>query len=331
MPQASPPDHRPIFPDGLLTALACGHQTTPRALAQDLGVTEDVISQGLDKLRDLGLTLHEDSTGSIQLRTPLDLLDEQGIRAGFDNPRTVPPIHVLEQVDSTSAWLDRARQRGARGPMVCCAELQTAGRGRRGRQWLMPPGAGLALSLLWDTSHWPGPQPTVTLATGATLVQCLEDLGARGLGLKWPNDIQVNGVKLGGILVEGRLNRDGAGALILGVGLNLRLPPGLPIDQPYGDLRESGLDPLPTRSWLAGRLLQALIGMLESYPEPGFQAWRELWQGRDVCLGRAVTVAGDPGLEGIAQGVDARGRLCVETTSGPRWVDAGEVSVRVDP
>ncbi|MCG5515302.1 MULTISPECIES: biotin--[acetyl-CoA-carboxylase] ligase [unclassified Ectothiorhodospira] len=331
MRQASLPDHRPIFPDGLLTVLARGPQTSPQALALALGVPEATVRQGLNTLRDLGLALHEDTHGLIHLDTRLDVLDERGIQAGFDDPESAPPIQVLEQVDSTSAWLDRARQQGARGPLACCADVQTAGRGRRGRQWLMPPCAGLALSLLWDTASWPGPDPTVTLATGAALVQCLESLGAQGLGLKWPNDIQMDGLKLGGILVEGRLNRGGGGALILGVGLNLRLPGDLPIDQPYADLHRAGLDPLPDRSWLAGRLLQALIRMLETYPEPGFEAWQALWQDRDVCRGRAVTLAGDPAIEGIAQGVDAAGRLCVETASGQNWVEAGEVSLRVGP
>ncbi|MBK1692235.1 biotin--[acetyl-CoA-carboxylase] ligase [Ectothiorhodospira mobilis] len=322
-------DPLPRFPDGLLRLLAVPRTLQELAARLDLPVPE--VEAGLQCLREVGLAWRRQGETILPPEPPPDPVDAGRVRSALEDLPQVPQVHALEQVDSTSAWLDRARRQGVQGPVACCADFQSAGRGRRGRQWRMPPCAGMALSLLWDIRPWPRPDATVPLATGVVLAQALEDLGVRGLQLKWPNDLYLHGRKLGGILVEARAGRGGPDALILGVGINLRLPPHLEVGQPHADLAGAGLQPLPSRSRLAAALIRALVGMLQAYPEPGFAAFHGDWNRRDATRNRPVTLTGGGERRGIARGVDARGRLCLETARGREWIETGEISLRRTP
>ncbi|SFM25242.1 BirA family transcriptional regulator, biotin operon repressor / biotin-[acetyl-CoA-carboxylase] ligase [Ectothiorhodospira mobilis] len=324
-------DPAPRFPDGLLRLLAEAQPRTPRELAVRLGIPVPEVEAGLQGLRQAGLDWRGQAGYILPPEPPPDPVDADAVGAALKDLPQVPQVHALEQVDSTSAWLDRARRQGMRGPVACCTDFQSAGRGRRGRQWRMPPCAGMALSLLWDIRHWPRPDASVTLAAGVALARALEDLGVRGLQLKWPNDLYLDGRKLGGILVEVRAGRDGPDALILGVGINLRLPAHMEVGQPHADLAGAGLDPLPSRSLLAATLIRALEGMLQSYPEPGFAAFLGEWNRRDATRDRPVALSGGDGCTGIARGVDEGGRLCLETDRGLLHIETGEIGLRSRP
>lgn len=260
----------------------------------------------------------------------LDALDSAAIQAHWPGHFPLPELRVFEEIDSTNAWLGRARRDGARGPLICCADFQMAGRGRRGRSWIMPPRAGLAMSILWNTSDWPLPDPRVALAAGVVVVRCLESLGARGLSLKWPNDVLLDGRKLAGLLIEAS-QQGGDSGLILGLGLNLRLPEDLDVGQAHADLLASGIAPLPSRNRLAALLLHDLLLMLTRFPRPGFADYHPDWLERDASLGRRVRVSGAHSLEGRAAGVDELGRLCIDVDGRRHCIESGEISLRECP
>jgi BirA family transcriptional regulator, biotin operon repressor / biotin---[acetyl-CoA-carboxylase] ligase len=235
-------------------------------------------------------------------------------------------VHVLPVTESTSDWLF-ARPAAARA-LACFAEYQTGGRGRRGRSWVMPPGSGIALSLRWDVSGWPRVEPGVSLHAGMAVATALRGIGVAGVGLKWPNDLLVDGRKLGGILVEQRRTRSGAW-LVVGLGLNVRLPESASIDQPWTDLASVLPGRLPGRDHLAARLLDSLVELFATSPGRAAAALATRWKAFDVLAGEAVRVErGDDVIEGIAMGVDESGRLRVEA-GGRQWcLDSGEVRVR---
>jgi BirA family biotin operon repressor/biotin-[acetyl-CoA-carboxylase] ligase len=106
---------------------------------------------------------------------------------------------------------------------VCIAEHQSAGRGRRGREWLAPFGGGICLSLSWTFPEPPPQLGALSLAVGVALLRALGSHGASGVRLKWPNDVLVNERKLGGILCELRAEAGGPAYVVIGVGLNARL------------------------------------------------------------------------------------------------------------
>lgn len=215
-----------------------------------------------------------------------------------------PRLHLRE----TASTNDRARALAAAGApdgTLVTAAAQTAGRGRQGRVWSAPPGRALLLSLVVRD-----PPPLLPLAAGVAVAETVGD-EAR---LKWPNDVQVDGRKVAGILAEGRLQE---GWAVVGIGLNVAvelsdLPPEL--HETAGTLGRSP-DELEA-------VLETLLGHLAvriADPAPAvLAAWRE----RDALRGRPVHWAGG---SGIAAGIDEEGSLLVETADGETALAAGEV------
>lgn len=222
------------------------------------------------------------------------------------------PAEVLDECDSTNArLLDRAKS-GAPSGTVIVAGRQTAGRGRRGRPWFSAPGASLTFSLLWRYADNPAGLP---LAVGVALAEALGD-EAR---LKWPNDLLRDGRKLGGVLVE-----TAGGAAAIGIGLNLRLPDGLP-----DDVRATAA--AWDRPVSHSDLLPALMAALAAFDREGFAPFRPRWLARCAHLGSTVRILSDvgPPQEGRCMGVDDDGALLLETADGVQRILSGDVSLRL--
>jgi len=213
------------------------------------------------------------------------------------------------------------------GTAVFVAGHQRAGRGRRGRVWQSPPGAGLALSLL---RAFAGPLAAVApvgLAVAIATADALRRAGLPGVGVKWPNDLVLGEAKLGGLLVEVRATRPRP-VLVIGLGLNRSLPGDTPIDQAWTDLEHAGLR-LPDAA-LLGRILETVLPALARFDVEGMASFAADWPAYDVLAGRAVRIlAGEQVLEGVALGLAGDGGLRVHHADGERVHHAGEVSVRV--
>lgn len=237
---------------------------------------------------------------------------------------------VGECVSTNTELMDAAP--ADEGPVeVVAAECQTAGRGRRGRQWQSWPGRSLTFSTLWRFR--PGaPVPAgLSLVAGLAVVRALEKLGVDGLQLKWPNDVLVHGHKLAGILVELLPARGRPPAAVVGIGLNLRLPPDFSLPEQTGvtDLG-SHLAPLPERNRLLAALLIELHALFDTYAAAGFTALRGAWQQRNAFADLPVRITGDgQEITGTCVGVDEDGALLVRTETGLVRILSGEVSLRI--
>lgn len=243
-------------------------------------------------------------------------------------------IAVFPSIDSTNRYLQSVAPPTAGTLAVCVALEQTAGRGRRGRHWLSPPGQGLCLSVGWYLPQWRADLPTLPLAVGVAGRRAVIGLGARNVLLKWPNDLVVAGGKLGGVLVECR----GAGAgvaVVAGIGINLTLPSEYAprIDalggQPARDLRDAGVA-TPDLARAAVRVAVELGDVLRVYTDHGFEPFRNEWSAADSLCDREI-VWDDQGhaYHGTARGIDRDGALRVETeTNVLTRLLAGDVSVR---
>ncbi|MBL8245652.1 MAG: biotin--[acetyl-CoA-carboxylase] ligase [Rhodanobacteraceae bacterium] len=237
-------------------------------------------------------------------------------------------IEAYELLDSTQT---RARERvlaGLRVPAAVLADAQSAGRGRSGRSWQSPPGAAIYLTLVWPSARALAAQSGLSLVVGLAVCACLARWQVPAQ-LKWPNDVWVDGKKLGGILVEG-LPHGAGSTLLIGIGLNLALPPaaGAAIDQPWVDLAQL-LDPPPPRNTLIGHLLQALHRYLLRFELAGLEDFNEEWIAADALAGRTVCWSGPTGNEaGQAIGIDEAGRLRVIQDGQVRVIGAGEVRIR---
>jgi len=236
------------------------------------------------------------------------------------------PVEHREEVDSSnSVLLARAGELPDRHALW--VDRQTAGRGRNGRSWLSPAGANLYLSLFARLSLPPARLGGLSLAMGVAVAEVVRDGGAVGVGLKWPNDLQVGGRKLGGLLVELTGSRRPATEVVIGLGLNLAMPPDVEPDQPWIDLAALGLG-TRREDWL-GRLLCGMDAALATFQQCGISAFQSRWEHFDVLRGKAVQVRGASRAGGVVLGIDPDGALLLQDAEGVWACHAGEVSVRL--
>lgn len=322
-----------IEPRALLSTLAGQPQVSGSELAARFGVTRAAVWKQIESLRALGAPIVARAGSGYSLQRPVDLLDAQAMRAVLPASigKRLERIDVHWQVDSTNSELLRLVQAGRADAMACFAEIQTAGRGRRGRQWVSALGGGLAFSLSRRFESSMAGLAGLSLAVGVGVVRALEDFGYSGIGLKWPNDVQHGGRKLAGILVE--LGGDALGPChaVVGVGLNLAVDErhATRIDQSWIDLASVGDRPLPERNMLAARLLVRLMEILDQFAISSFSSIAGDYAQYDVLCGQSVRIMGGRNQrEGTAIGVDRLGALRVRAADGEFVVDSGEVSVR---
>lgn len=272
--------------------------------------------------------------------------DPLAIRAGLaaDTRTLLRQLTVLDTVDSTNLFLQRLPLAEQHGHAVV-ADRQESGRGRRGRSWHSPPGGNIYLSVGWHFARPADALLQLPLVVPVTVARALQQAGVSGAGIKWPNDILVDGRKLAGILVELRLHAaEGAGAVI-GVGVNVSMPtvPGnqRPIEQAWTDIRSQAPEPLAEdfRDSLCGLLLGELLRGLERFASEGFAAFAADWARLDILHGRAVDISmgcnpAQATVSGTAAGISMRGGLLVRCpgTCGKDTVReflVGDVSARL--
>ncbi len=306
------------------------------ALAREAALTRAAVWKRIEALRAAGVQIEARAGRGYALAAPVDLLDADRIGAAL--PQSVRAgIAVLEvawSLDSTNSELLR---RGApdTGVHVLLAERQTGGRGRRGRPWASPLAANLYLSVARRFDAGLARLGGLSLVAGIAVVHALHALGLGQVRLKWPNDLVVEqggGLrKLGGILVEGGGEYAGPARAVIGIGLNVRMPPstGAGIDQPWIDLQ--ALDCAVSRDGLAAAVLAGLLPALERFDGEGLAPFLPAWAACDALAGRPVRlVAGNAEYRGTALGLATDGALRVRTDEGERAFHAGEVSLRAE-
>src|SRR5690606_14023669 len=243
-------------------------------------------------------------------------------------------LELFTVIESTNRYLlDRPPPPGTLA--ACVAEYQTAGRGRRGRSWRVPFGAGLCLSASWQFERMPAELAALTLAAGVTARRVLRQVAGVDVALKWPNDLVWDDRKLGGILLEMSGEAQGGCHVVIGIGLNVDVPRDVLArvsDWPRGavDLAEATAGRPPGRNELAAELIAAFGELCRDYARTGFAPYRAAWRRADHLDGKRVTLDDPAGaVVATACGIDADGALLVETASGERRrVIAGDVSVR---
>jgi len=241
-------------------------------------------------------------------------------------------LDVQHTCTSTNALLMAAPVRDdGRVPVLVCHH-QTAGRGRRDRQWLAWPGATLTFSARWHFSPDSAAPAGLSLVVGLAVARVLEASGVSGVELKWPNDLQIHGRKLGGILVELSRDRRGMDAVV-GIGLNLSFPEGATVpDRPDVISLAEVMDVAPPAEALLASILLEQQSLFATYAQAGFSAFAGAWNQRNAYADLPVTVSGEgEAIAGVCVGADADGALLLNTESGRRRILAGDVSLRLAP
>lgn len=264
------------------------------------------------------------------MESMVSLLSAQRIAELRQPAAQVVAVRVVARTGSTNADL-LAHIGMISSPVLLIAENQTAGRGRAGRAWHSAPDASLTFSLAWNFRRPVQELVGLPLAVGAVIAEVLKSFGIDTL-LKWPNDVLKDGRKLSGILIETASvdsSREQRTWAVIGIGLNLAMPGELAtrIGHAVADASESSLD----RNSLMAALLNALAEALVLFEAQGFLAFMTRWNDLHAYAGQPVVII-DRGRtlhEGIAAGVDATGRLQLDTAAGRIAVMAGDVSLRL--
>jgi BirA family transcriptional regulator, biotin operon repressor / biotin---[acetyl-CoA-carboxylase] ligase len=327
----------PVSERDLLLRLRAG-PATGAALAQEAGLTRAAVWKRIESLRGDGVAIEARPGRGYALAQPLDLLDADAIVRGLPPGARggLAALEVVWSTDSTNSELLR-RATPAGGATVLLAERQSHGRGRRGRAWSSPLAANLYVSFARQFAGGLARLGGLSLVAGVAATEALHALGHVEVQLKWPNDLVVCGQgaggrvlrKLGGILVEGGGEHAGPVRAVIGVGINVRMPPaGAGIDQPWTDLSALG-GAAVQRNLLATTLVAHMVPALEMFDRDGLAPFLPRHAAHDALAGGPVAVHAPGGtLEGIACGIAADGALRVRIDGREATFHSGDVSVR---
>lgn len=231
-------------------------------------------------------------------------------------------IEYFESIDSTNAYLMQADT--AVHGCVCIADYQTEGKGRSGKQWLSAAGTNLLFSLGWSPRKSPG--AAVSLVVAVAVADALRQNGLDNVGLKWPNDVLVEGAKLAGVLLESRI-RGAQIALVIGVGLNLKNNPALLSDvtQPWVDLEQLGMGDIQ-RQVLLIDILVSLSNRFRQLETEGFAQIRDDWLAYHALNGATVSYEFEGGIQyGVITGLNPLGALLLASNGEVKALCAGEI------
>ncbi|UXY53625.1 bifunctional biotin--[acetyl-CoA-carboxylase] ligase/biotin operon repressor BirA [Pseudomonas tohonis] len=311
----------------LLKLLQDGQFHSGEELGRALGVSRSAVWKQFQSLEaNYDVRFHKLRGKGYRLEAPMSLLDPVRLNDG------VPGFScaVVETVDSTNAEVMRRIAAGAETPFAVLAEHQSGGRGRRGREWVSPYGQNLYCSVGLRVEGGAGHLEGLSLVVGLAVLRAIRLSGLSGLGLKWPNDILVNGRKIAGILLE--LIGDPADicSVIIGIGINVNMRgAGAEISQPWTSiLLESG--GLFDRTALAINVLEQLNYCLAQCHREGFKALRAEWEADHLWRGReASLIAGKQRVDGVILGVDDSGALRMDVAGSEKVFSGGELSLRL--
>ena len=235
---------------------------------------------------------------------------------------------MLDAVDSTNAEARRRAEAGEGGPLWIAAREQTAGRGRRGRAWSTARG-NLAATLLTTTARPPAEAARISFVAALAVADLVAAYAPPSLvRLKWPNDVQLDGRKVSGVLIESGARPDGRLWLAVGVGVNLAHAP-TDVERPATALADH-LTPdhtrAPTLEEAADRLAAAFARWQALWDAAGFAALADAWSAR-ADLGRRVSARLErETLEGVAEALEPDGALRLRLADGSaRRITAGDV------
>ncbi|WP_044619319.1 biotin--[acetyl-CoA-carboxylase] ligase [Gynuella sunshinyii] len=298
-------------------------------LAQQCETETYAVLEAIEYLSGQGLDISVGSSVKLSLPDSIILLDQNKIWS-FIKPSVGNRIDNLELSYVTPSTNSLALAHKSVDKFnFFLTEHQVSGKGRRGRSWVSKFGDNLLMSA---ACRVPRPLHQVSVLSLWSAVACynaIKSLGVREIGIKWPNDIYVNGKKVAGILLEAKQSTEGYTHLAVGMGINCnQLDKNVFIGQPWISLREA-IGGYVDRNFLAAAVIEELVNCFTvAFSKP--DRLIELWHDRDIYLGQNVCVlAGDDGeISGVHQGITPEGLLILGTDTGEHYYNAGEVSLR---
>ena len=298
------------------------------ALAASLGLSRAAVWKRIHRLKALGYQIEGSPRRGYRLLGVPDKLLPAEILQGLKTRYLKGPIHHFEELPSTNDLAKELGSKNAPEGSLVVAECQTRGRGRLGREWDSPPGVGLYVSLILRPPLPPSELPQITLTAAVAVVRALRKSTGVAPGIKWPNDLLVDGKKLGGILTEMETESDQIRYLVVGLGLNVNnreFPP--PLDQTATSLALARGSTYSRRRIMRA-WLEEFEALYEQFLKQDFGGILDEWREYNVTLGQTVTVRQGPReISGLALEVAGDGALLLRQRTGEVIrVTSGEIA-----
>ena len=297
-------------------------------LAAQLGLSRAAVWKRVHRLTAQGYVIEGSPRRGYRLLGVPDKLLPEEVLQGLKTRVFTGPVYYFETLNSTNDLAKELAAQGAPEGAVVVAEAQTGGRGRLGREWDSPPGAGLYVSLVLRPMLPPMELPQITLTTAVAVVRAVRRVAGLAPGIKWPNDLLIKGKKLGGILTEMETESDRIRHVVVGLGLNVNNP-GFPSELAA---TATSLTLEAGRTFSRVHLLQAWLEEFEElygrFLQQRFPEILEEWKSYAVTLGKMVTVRQGPReISGQATDVAPDGALLLRTNNGEMVrVTSGEIT-----
>ena len=322
-----------LFP--VLNILSDGKFHSGEAIAKHFNVSRVSIWQAIAEGERLGVEIFSVRGKGYSLSHPIQLLDEEKVKYAVGEMASWFNIKVFDVTDSTNNFLMQEAPKGYPHASCVATNIQTSGKGRRGRQWQSSLGENLTFSFLWRFTKGAAALSGLSLAVGVSLIRSLKKININQALLKWPNDILVKDdkgyKKLAGILIELQGDMDGQSAAIIGIGINLKLSKNqlAKIDQPAIGINQCIDNEVDSNEFL-GIIIKDLSEVLAKFESNSFEPFKDEWQSYDAFQDQSISISlGDGGIiSGKEHGVNDMGALEVITEEGIKTFSSGEVSMR---
>ena len=318
----------------ILKLLSDGKFHSGQEIGSHLGVTRAAVWKHMQKLRSAGVDLRAVRGRGYRIENGFELLSMEKITSCFSplTNKVCPTVDLLMVADSTNTYARREVNSGPSHGKLIITEYQTAGRGRRGKKWFSPLGGGIMLSLVWYFERGTQILDGLSLAVGVAVRRALSELGCGGVQLKWPNDLQIEGKKIAGILIEMMGDPLGELTVIIGIGINYKLPQDSDeiINQAHTDVASEWPEKEVSRNILCGSVVNQLIIVLLEFERHGLHSFVDEWQQADAMMGQICTLSTvTETYLGRVVGVTQRGALRLLSFAGEeQHFVGGELTLR---
>ncbi|WP_454781239.1 biotin--[acetyl-CoA-carboxylase] ligase [Legionella sp. WA2022007384] len=315
----------------LLQLLGDGTCHSGSELGATIGITRSAIWKQINQLIEAGIPIKRIRHQGYQLTSPLILLNQQHIMEHLTLQKKMTPfnVHVATSIDSTNRYLKDLPP--TNGVDICCAEIQTQGRGRFGRHWHSPFGENIYCSSRWNLNYDFTKLSGLSLVTSLAIVATLNELDiSSNIKIKWPNDILWTHKKLCGSLIEILAESNGSIQVIIGIGLNVNTDTQnhpLP-DKPWCSLYEITKQYFD-RNVLIAKLIINLEHYLTKFIQHDLNSFMDEWNKSDYLFGKKIKVTQSlDTLSGIACGINQLGQLILQDEAGTTYfLSSGDTSL----
>lgn len=308
-----------------------GDYVSGQELCERFGVSRTAVWKAMGQLKKEGYRIEAVQNRGYLLVEERELFGQYELESRMDTEWAGHPVTCYDVLDSTNLQAKLDAEHGAGQGALVVADMQTAGRGRRGRAWSSPPGTNVYYTLILKPDLAPDKASMLTPVMGLAVAEGIRSTCGLEAQIKWPNDIVINGKKVCGMLAEMSLERDFIHYVVIGVGINVGLQEFPEEIAATATCLQWECGNKVPRAELIVNIMHAFEKYYETFLKQGdLSGLMEQYSRLLVNNGREVRVLDPKGeFQGIARGINELGELLVEREDGSvTAVYAGEVSVR---